>query len=92
MTWKPGEAVQPVDQGEGSPVRRSFSKSIHHKDIPGVKRYWQELIFTGQGMPPVERASDEDVVAFVAASRGAIGYVSPSVALGRKVRAIRIVE
>ena len=92
VTWKTGGAVQPVDQGEGSAARRSFSKSIHRRDIPGVKRYWQELIFTGQGVPPLERASDEEVVAFVAGSRGAIGYVAPGVALGRKVRAIRIVE
>ena len=92
VTWKPGEIVQPVDQAEDSPVRRSFSKAIHHKDVNGVKRYWQELIFTGQGVPPVERASDEEVVAFVAASRGAIGYVGPGATLGRKVRALRIVE
>ncbi len=92
VTWKAGDAVRPVDQEEDSPVRRSFSKSIHHRDIPGVKKYWQELTFTGQGVPPVERANDGEVVAFVAASRGAIGYVAPSAALGRKVRAIRIVE
>jgi ABC-type phosphate transport system substrate-binding protein len=92
VTWQPGEAVQPVDQPEGSPVRRSFSKSIHRRDVGGVKKYWQELTFTGQGVPPVERATDADVVAFVGASRGAIGYVGPSAALGRRVRAIRIIE
>lgn len=92
VTWKAGEGVEPVDQGEGSPVRRSFSKTIHRKDVPGVKRYWEELIFTGQGVPPAERASDEEVVAFVAGSRGAIGYVAPSAPLGRKVRAVRIIE
>ena len=92
VTWKTGGAVQPVDQGEGSAVRHSFTKSIHRRDIPGVKRYWQELIFTGQGVPPLERANDEEVIAFVGGSRGAIGYVAPSVALGRKVRAIRIIE
>ena len=92
VTWKPGEGVQPVDQGEGSAVRRSFSKSVHHKEVAGVKRYWQELIFTGQGVPPIERTSDEDVVAFVAGSRGAIGYVAPGAPLGKRVRAVRIVE
>ncbi len=92
VTWKPGESVQPVDQSETSAVRRSFSKAIHHKEIAGVKRYWQELIFTGQGVPPIERGSDEDVVTFVAGMRGAIGYVAPGAPLGRKVRAVRIVE
>lgn len=92
VTWKRGEAVQPVDQAEGSAVRKSFSKSIHRKDIPGVKKYWQELTFTGQGVPPVERAGDADVIAFVGGSRGAIGYVAPTAPLGRKVRAVRIIE
>jgi ABC-type phosphate transport system substrate-binding protein len=92
VTWKPGEVVLPVDQSEDSPVRREFSKAIHHKDVAGVRRYWQELIFTGQGVPPVERANDEEVVAFVGASRGAIGYVGPTATLGRKVRPVRIVE
>ena len=92
VTWKPGQAVQPVDLSESSPVRRSFSKAIHHKEIPAVKLYWQELIFTGQGVPPVERGSDSEVVAFVGSARGAIGYVGPSVPLGRRVRAVRIIE
>ena len=92
VTWKPGQIVQPVDQAQDSPVRRAFSKAIHHKEIAGVRRYWDELIFTGQGAPPAERANDEEVVAFVGASRGAIGYVGPSATLGRKVRSVRIVE
>ena len=92
VTWTRGEAVQPVDQAEGSPVRQSFSKSIHRRDVPGVKKYWQELTFTGQGVPPIERSSDAEVVALVGGSRGAIGYVAPSAALGRKVRAVRIIE
>lgn len=92
VTWKPGEGVQPVDQGQDSAVRRAFSKAIHRKDMPGVRRYWEELVFTGQGVPPAERAGDEEVVAFVAASRGAIGYVGPGATLGRKVRVLRIVE
>jgi ABC-type phosphate transport system substrate-binding protein len=92
VTWKSGERVEPVDQREDSPVRASFSKAIHHRDIEGVKRYWQELTFTGQGAPPVARASDAEVIAFVGASRGAIGYVAPGATLGRRVKPLRIVE
>ena len=92
VTWKSGDAVRPVDQTADSPARQSFSKAIHRKDIVAVKRYWSELTFTGQGAPPAERASDGEVVAFVAGSRGAIGYVGPGAPLGRRVKAIRIVE
>jgi len=89
--WPYHAAVQPVDQGETSPVRRAFTRVIHRKDIPAVKRYWQEATFTGQAVPPIERDGDSAVVAFVGTTRGSIGYVAPTAPLGRRVRTVRIV-
>lgn len=74
--WSFGERARPVDQAESSPVRRKFSESVHRMDVPNVKGFWQEIVFSGRGEPPPERASDGDVVAFVKANRGAIGYVT----------------
>ncbi|HTE45606.1 MAG TPA: hypothetical protein VK636_10210 [Gemmatimonadaceae bacterium] len=74
--WPGGQAVQPVDQTESSPVRRKFSDAVHGMDVPSVKSYWQELVFSGRGEPPPERASDADVIAFVRANPNAIGYVA----------------
>ena len=91
VSWKSGGEVQPVDQGEDSPVRRSFTQAIHRKDVQQVKGYWQQLIFTGQGAPPIEKGSDEEVVAYVAKTPSAIGYVSSTAALGSGVKPLTVV-
>ncbi|MDB4890388.1 MAG: hypothetical protein JWL61_2243 [Gemmatimonadetes bacterium] len=74
--WASGQTAQPVDQVESSGVRRLFSNGIHLMDVPSVKSFWQEIVFSGKGEPPPERASDEEVLAFVRATPNAVGYVS----------------
>jgi ABC-type phosphate transport system substrate-binding protein len=87
--WPQGQRAEPMDQVESSPVRRRFSNSIHGMDVPSVKGFWQEMVFSGKGDPPVERASDGEVVAFVKTHPYAIGYVS-SVSPVDGVRAILV--
>ena len=74
--WPGGQAVLPIDQVASSPTRARFSDAIHLMDTPSVKSYWQALVFSGRGEPPSERASDDEIVAFVRANPFAIGYVS----------------
>jgi len=76
--WNDGTAVLAVDQSVGTAVRASLSSQIHGKTVVAVKSYWQQQIFSGRDIPPVEKASDEQVLAFVRANPGAIGYVSQS--------------
>lgn len=90
VAWKTGGAVVPVDLSEGSDVRRSFSRDVLKKDVAAVKGYWQQLLFTGRAVPPVEKASEAEVVAYVAANRNAIGYVSVSTGIGAGVKAVRV--
>ena len=92
LSWKSGGAAEPVDQSPDSPVRQSFSKAVHHKDVAQIKAYWQQILFTGQGAPPIEKGSDDEVLELVAKIPGAIGYVSATATLGSGVKAIRIVE
>jgi ABC-type phosphate transport system substrate-binding protein len=68
---------EPVEQ---SSLRDAFSKQIHGKSSAYVTRYWQRLIFAGRGIPPRELPSDEAVLEFVKANRGAIGYVTSGAA------------
>ena len=70
------KVAKPVDQGVSAVARRKFSDSVHRMDVPSVKSYWQELVFSGRGEPPPERTSDVDVVEYVRANPGAIGYVT----------------
>jgi ABC-type phosphate transport system substrate-binding protein len=46
-----------------------------------MKTFWQKRVFAGRDTPPIEKASDDEVVAYVKATPGAIGYVAPGTAL-----------
>ena len=92
LSWKTGGAAEPVDQSPASPVRQSFTKAVHHKDVAQIRGYWQQILFTGQGAPPIEKANDEEVIELLAKIPGAIGYVSSAATLGSGVKAIRIVD
>jgi ABC-type phosphate transport system substrate-binding protein len=77
--WHDGTPVLPVD-GPDSPARESFSKDVHGRKTSAVRSHWLQVIFSGRGLPPPEKASDKDVIAYVKAQPGAIGYVSASTA------------
>jgi ABC-type phosphate transport system substrate-binding protein len=89
-TWKDGSAVAVVDQGPKSPVRAAFSVAVLGRDVPSMKNYWQQSLFAGRGVPPIEQPGDAQVAAFVAANPNAIGYVSASAQLPDGVRVIEI--
>lgn len=74
--WGHDEAIRPVDLHADSPVRRHFSDDALKRSVAAVKNYWQQLVFSGRGIPPPEMDSDEQVVKFVLRNPGAIGYVS----------------
>src|SRR5688572_11393029 len=74
--WPDGEPLRPVDLRIGSSVREAFSQSILRRSAAAVRNYWQQRIFTGRGVPPPEVASDAEVIRYVGAHAGGIGYVS----------------
>jgi hypothetical protein len=74
--WEEGEVIRAVDQRADSAVRRRFSESILKRSVGAVRSYWQQRIFSGRDVPPLELESDDSVVVFVAKYPGAIGYVS----------------
>jgi ABC-type phosphate transport system substrate-binding protein len=90
-TWPSGLAVAPVDRDKDSATRAAFSRGVLHKSVAEVAAYWQQQIFSGRAVPPPEKRSDAEVVAFVTGNEGAIGYVSEGAALG-DAKVIRIVD
>jgi ABC-type phosphate transport system substrate-binding protein len=78
--WKDGKEIVPVDQSGRSEVRTEFTKDVLEKAgmsrISAVESYWQQQIYSGRGVPPPVKAGDAEVLAFVAANPGSIGYVS----------------
>jgi ABC-type phosphate transport system substrate-binding protein len=88
--WPDGTKAAPVDFVEGSPVHESFSKGVLGKNPSAVKAYWQKMIFAGREVPPPEKATPEDVVGYVRANPGGIGYVPAGTALGAGVKILKL--
>ncbi len=65
-----------IDQERSSAVRQAFSREVHQRDADAIAAHWQTAVFSGRDVPPPIGRSDSDVVAFVRANPGAIGYVS----------------
>jgi ABC-type phosphate transport system substrate-binding protein len=88
--WKDGKRVLPVDLLSPASVRESFCQKVHSRGPAAVKSYWQQMIFSGREVPPVEKGSASEVLAFVRSNPGAIGYVPAGTALGGGVKAIEV--
>ena len=73
--WPEGLPVMPVEPSGKSQVRQRFTLEIFGKQVIAISAYWQQMIFSGKGVPPPEKSNDADVVAFVRDTPGAIGYV-----------------
>lgn len=74
--WPSGQAVVPVDQPESSAVRVEFSKAVHNKPAGAIKAYWNQRVFAGVDVQPLELSSDEAVIEQLRKTPGSIGYVS----------------
>jgi ABC-type phosphate transport system substrate-binding protein len=88
--WAGGDAVVPVDLPEQSEVRATFSKEVHKRQTTAVKAYWQKMIFSGREVPPPEKGSLAELVAFVRTTRGAIGYVPAGFDTGGGVKVLKV--
>lgn len=67
--------VEPV-LAKGGPAHEAFLKQVLGRSDSDLQLYYRSLAFTGRGAVPRTLDSDEAVVAYVAKTRGAIGYVS----------------
>ena len=74
-----GSHVTPVIESSG-PGHEAFLKECLGKMDSAFKAYYRNLVFTGKGAMPKSFAGDAEVVAYVANTKGAIGYVSAAAA------------
>ena len=72
---KDGSVVEPVLQKRGA-VHDTFCRQFLDRDGEEIRTYYHGVVFTGKGSMPRELNSDEEMVSYVARTRGAIGYVS----------------
>jgi len=78
-TFPSGSQAIPVAQPKDAAASVEFTEKVYKKSAKQLKSYWSKLLFTGQGVPPKEVASDQDVLKLVAENPNIIGYVSSSV-------------
>jgi ABC-type phosphate transport system substrate-binding protein len=89
--WADGSPVQPVDQSMRSRIRQSFVADVLQQPMVELQIFWSRRMAAGV-MPPPVKQTDEDVIAYVAATPGAIGYVASSTPLPEGVREIALVQ
>jgi len=70
-----GGRVEPVLEKSGA-VHDAFLKAYLGKTDSSLESYYRSLVFTGKAFMPKVLAGDAEVVAYVARTKGAIGYVS----------------
>jgi len=87
--WGNGDTIQALDLSSTSVVRQAFSEHVLGMSIDAVKHHWLRKIATGV-RPPLSKATDEDVIAFVASQRGGVGYVSAAATLPPTVHEIAV--
>jgi ABC-type phosphate transport system substrate-binding protein len=89
--WGDGSPVLPVDQSMRSPIRQSFAADVLQKPLVEVQIFWSQRMARGVTPPPVKQ-TDEEILAYVAATPGSIGYVSATVPLPDSVRPVAVID
>ena len=90
--WGDRAQARPVDQSVKAPIRRAFTTSVIGLSMGELQMYWQRRVTADHVFPPPVRDSDEQVVEYVAANAGAIGYVGPDAAVPEGVKVIAVVD
>ncbi len=72
----PGDGIAvPLDQAEGSAIKKEFYAKVAGKDAAQLNAYWAKIIFAGDGQPPKALSGDAAVKRAVANDPNAIGYI-----------------
>ena len=70
-----GNPAQPIDQPRDTPLRAQFYQRLVNKDQAAVNAYWSRLHFSGKATPPLQTASEDEVIRQVLRQPGGIAYI-----------------
>ena len=73
-SFSDGSHVEPILE-KGGPTHEAFIKEYLGKSNAALQTYYRSLVFTGKASMPKTLAADAEVVAYVAKTKGAVGYV-----------------
>ena len=71
-----GAHLEPVLLKSGR-VHDALIRDLLGKTASGLDSYYRSLVFAGKGAMPRRFSTEAELVAYVRATKGAIGYVSP---------------
>jgi ABC-type phosphate transport system substrate-binding protein len=87
VKWSDGTGIVVIDNREKS-LQQKFYDFINVKDILSVKKQWLRVQLSGEGKAPMVVDGAEEMLAKVASTPGAIGYVRLSDVKGNDVKVI----
>ncbi|MDN4501646.1 phosphate ABC transporter substrate-binding protein [Alteromonadaceae bacterium BrNp21-10] len=82
-----GQQALPLNQNSTLAAATEFNQKVLNKSAARLKAYWSQLIFTGQGTPPVSVDSNAEVLALVEKNPNLIGYIDQTL-VSDKVRVV----
>jgi ABC-type phosphate transport system substrate-binding protein len=88
--WPGGGKILPCDQKAESKVAAIFCSSFLNKNVADYQAYWMEIMLSGSATPPKSAVSDQEVIEFVAKTKGAIGYIDAATTLGDGVKKVNV--
>ncbi|MCC2615181.1 phosphate ABC transporter substrate-binding protein [Aestuariibacter halophilus] len=77
-----GENAIPITLSEGDAVRGQFNDGVLNKNEGQYVAYWSKMVFTGNGVPPREVATMQEVKDLVAKNPSTIGFIDESLVDG----------
>lgn len=78
-----GLEARPADMADTSPDRARFYNALVGKDVAEVNAYWSRQVFSGRMQPPVKLGSADDMIKWVVANPGGIGFIDQAKADAR---------
>jgi ABC-type phosphate transport system substrate-binding protein len=87
--WPGDNAVKVFVLRDDAPEHSTFSKSVLQVFPHQLRMAWDRQVFSGQGQYPEQLSSTQEILARVATTPGAIGYVRSN-EVNQHVRVLRI--
>jgi len=75
IQWEDGKPIElaVIESGE---VQKTFLQEVLGKNPSQFDNYWKRLVFTGKASAPKAFGDEKKMLEFVAATPGAVGFVS----------------
>ncbi len=88
--WPDGRAVKVYVLPDRHPLHDVFCKTILNIFPHQLRTAWDRQVYSGTGQAPIEVANEDEMLARIAATPGAVGYVSKERADTTRMRKLEL--